>query len=164
MVRKLLMVLCIAFIPLVGICPPISDTQRENIIYECKKHIFYLTIFNKPFTPDLLKQAMIFEGIQSPEIAFRQAQLETGWFTSDLFLNANNLFGMRYAQVRDTYASGEYKNHAEYKTWLSSVKDYALWQKWYIDRGHDITNYYVFLKKVGYATDKRYINKLKEIG
>jgi len=163
--KQLLLVMCMLFFSsLAGLCPPIQEYQKENLIYEIEKHIFYLTVFEKPFSPELLKQAMYFEGIQAPEIAFKQAQLETGGFTSELFIVAKNVFGMRYARVRDTYAIGEYKSHAYYNTWISSVKDYALWQAWYIEKGHDLNDYFAFLKDVGYATDKKYINKLKEIG
>ena len=70
---------------------------------------------------------------------------------------------MRYARVRDTYAIGEYKNHAYYNNWINSVQDYALWQAWYISRGHDLQDYFAFLRDIGYATDKKYINKLKGI-
>jgi len=163
MSRKLLLMIGIILIPLAGLCPPTDDTHKSSILFEAKKHIFYLTVFNEPFSPDLLRQAMYFEGIQAVEIAFKQAQLETGWFTSDLFINANNLFGMRYARVRDTYASGVYKYHAEYKTWISSVKDLALWQAWYASKGYDLTDYFAFLEEIGYATDKKYIKKIKEI-
>ena len=160
MLKKLLLVLCIILVPLAGLSPPSNEEQKANEIFNAKKHLFYLTVWDKPFTPELLREAMYFEGIQSIEIAFKQAQLETGWFKSDLFVNANNLFGMRYARIRDTYAIGEYKHHAEYKTWISSVKDLALWQAWYIGKGYDLTNYFAFLLEIGYATDKKYLLKI----
>ena len=162
--KQLLLVMCmLCFSSLAGLCPPIKEYQKEKLNFEIKKHLFYLTVFDKPFSPDLLKQALFFEGIQAPEIAFKQAQLETGGFTSELFIVAKNVFGMRYARVRDTYAIGEYKNHAYYNNWINSVKDYALWQAWYISRGHDLQDYFAFLRDIGYATDKKYINKLKGI-
>jgi len=164
MVRKILMILCIAFTSsLAGLCPNISTQQKAIKIHEAKKHLFYLTVFDKLFTPDLLKQAMFFEGVYAPEIVFTQAKLETGNFSSDLFVNGCNLFGMRYPAVRDTYATGVYKYHASYNTWVSSVKDIVLWQDWYIEKGFDLSNYLVFLQRVGYAKDKQYITKLKDM-
>jgi len=162
--KRLLIVMCmLCFSSLAGLCPPIKEYQKEKLNFEIKKHLFYLTVYDKPFSPDLLKQALFFEGIQAPEIVFKQAQLETGGFTSELFIVAKNVFGMRYARVRDTYAIGEYKNHAYYNNWINNVKDYALWQAWYRENGHDLSNYYVFLRDIGYATDKYYISKLKGI-
>ena len=162
--KRLLIVMCmLCFSSLAGLCPPIQEYQKEKLNFEIKKHLFYLTVYDKPFSPELLRQALIFEGVQAPDIAFKQAQLETGGFTSELFIVAKNLFGMRYARIRDTYAIGEHKSHAYYNTWLSSVRDYALWQAWYIENGHDLSNYYAFLQDIGYATDKWYISKLKGI-
>jgi hypothetical protein len=162
--KRLILILCIAFTcSLAGLCPPIDNTQKETFIFEAKKYLFYKDVFNKPFTPELLKQALFFEKIKSPEIVFIQAQIETGYFTSELFLKANNLFGMRYPRVRDTFASGEYEYHAEYRSWLSCVLDYALWQKHYSDKGYDLESYLLFLEDIGYATNKKYISLIKEM-
>ncbi len=137
-----------------------SPPNKNNIIFEAKKLEFYGKVFNLPFSEELLKQALIFEKVMHPEIAFYQAVLETGNFTSDIFIRGNNLFGMRYPAVRDTYASGEYNYHASYKTWLSSVKDYKLFQEWYKSKGYDLDDYYSFLESIGYAKDKEYLQKL----
>jgi hypothetical protein len=98
--KKLILILCIAFYgDLAGLCPPIDNTQNQTFIFEAKKHLFYRDVFNKPFSPELLKEALFFEKIKSPEIVFIQALIETGYFKSELFLEANNLFGMRYPRV-----------------------------------------------------------------
>lgn len=161
--KRLLLILCIAFTCTLAGSPDKSNTPNQTIIFEAKKYLFYKDVFNKPFTPELLKEALFFEKIKSPEIVFIQAQIETGYFKSDLFLNANNLFGMRYPRVRDTFASGEYKHHAYYRSWLSCVKDYALWQQHYAEKGYDLNSYLIFLGEIGYATNKKYIGLIKEM-
>jgi hypothetical protein len=132
------------------------DAEKDVI-----KALFYLEVYRQPFSPDLLRQALIYENIEYPEIVFRQAELETGNFTSEIFCNANNLFGMKLARVRETTAIGEFNGHARYNNWIDSVKDYRLWQLYYINTGHDISDYLAFLLYVNYATDENYINKLK---
>jgi len=98
-----------------------------------------------------------------------QSQLETGYYTSDIFLNGNNCFGMRFPNRRPTVATGTYKEHARYSHWSDSVIDYGLWQNWYLSRGYRIEGsnddafYLVFLKCVHYATDPRYVSKLVEM-
>ena len=162
--RKLLLLLAFANLPIAGFCPQNNDKPtKDRLIFTLKKQIFEKTIYDKPFTPELLKEAIYFAEIKSPGIVYRQALLETGGFKSDLFQQANNCFGMRLAKVRQTTATGTYKYHAKYKHWYYSVLDYRLLQDWYENAGHSLKDYYAFLKTIRYATDKRYINKLKSI-
>lgn len=161
--KRLLFILIFGCYSAIAGSPPTTIEQKANILFEAEKNVFYLTVFDKPFSPELLKQALYFEKISNPDIVFIQAQLETGNFTSDLFVNAHNLFGMRLAHVRDTYACGEYNYHAEYKTWLSCVKDMALWQNYWAGKGYDLTDYFTFLEDIEYATDKNYLSKIKSM-
>jgi flagellum-specific peptidoglycan hydrolase FlgJ len=132
--------------------------------FRVEKYDFYYRAYNEPFSEELLKQCIYYEQIQHPEIVLTQARLETGHFTSELFLQANNCFGMRLAKVRETTAVGEYDYHAAYAHWTESVKDYKLFQEWYVKRGYDIENEYLaFLYYIGYATDRYYIAKLSNL-
>lgn len=60
---------------------------------------------------------------------FAQAAHETGNFTSDIFKENNNLFGMKLARVRKTTAIGENRGHAVYKSIEDSIADYWLYNK-----------------------------------
>lgn len=60
---------------------------------------------------------------------FAQAAHETGNFTSDIFKENNNLFGMKMPRVRKTTAIGENRGHAVYKSVEDSVKDYWLYNR-----------------------------------
>jgi len=97
-------------------------------------------------------------GIQHPGIVLAQSRLETGNFTSSMCKVNNNLFGMKEAKQRRTTALGTRNKHAYYSNWKQSVYDYLLWQNKYYKGG----DYYEFLLSVGYATDKEYLNKLKQ--
>lgn len=60
---------------------------------------------------------------------FAQAAHETGNFTSDIFKENNNLFGMKLARVRKTTAIGENRGHAVYKSIEDSIADYWLYNR-----------------------------------
>lgn len=70
--------------------------------------------------------------IKYPEVALSQARLETGNFTSDIFKENHNLFGMKMAEKRPTSAIGINRGHASYTNWRESVIDYALFQSFII--------------------------------
>jgi len=81
-----------------------------------------------PFSLDNLKTEIKKQGIVYPDVALAQAKWESTHFTSNIFLDNHNLFGMKLARQRDTTAIGMNRNHAKYKNWQDSVKDYRLWQ------------------------------------
>ncbi len=70
--------------------------------------------------------------IKYPETVLSQARLETGNFTSDIFKENHNLFGMKMAEKRPTSATGINRGHASYANWRESVIDYALFQSFII--------------------------------
>lgn len=63
-------------------------------------------------------------------IILGQARLETGNFTSGVFLNAKNLFGMKKPRIRESYGIiGEYTNteqSAIYVSHWASIRDYFM--------------------------------------
>ena len=86
--------------------------------------------------------------VKYPQIVLAQAKLETGNYTSTLCKKHGNLFGLK--------RKGGY---AKFNNWQESVKAYRDWVQ-YKYKGGD---YYVFLKKIGYASDPKYIIKVKEM-
>ena len=145
-----------------GGSPMLTEEARQRT----ERYLFYFEVRNQSFSEDLLKKCLEYEGVMYQEIVILQSRLETGYYTSDIFLNANNLFGMRYPGRRPTDATGIYKEHAQYAHWSDSVIDYALWQKYYLSRGYRLEDeidsdfYLVFLNSIPYAEDPRYISKL----
>lgn len=119
---------------------------------------------NSPFLVDSLILYMKEVGIKHIDIVLRQAKLETYYFSSPIFRNNHNLFGMRLAENRETTAIGESETYAVYTDWRSSVKDYYLWQILYPKTLNKYkNNYYAFLKIRHYSTKDRYYHILKQV-
>lgn len=98
----------------------------------------------------ILLQVMKKHHIKHPKVVLAQAKLETGHYTSHVFKCKNNLFGLYNSSSRDYYS---------FKNWEHSIKFY----KDVIQSKYQGGSYYNFLQDIGYAEDKRYISKLKEI-
>jgi hypothetical protein len=56
-----------------------------------------------------------------------QSAFETGNFSSVIFKEQNNLFGMKLPKIRKTVADGEARGHAVYNSVEDSVTDYRLY-------------------------------------
>lgn len=99
---------------------------------------------------DNLYQTLDRYNIAFPKIVVAQALLETGYFTSNVCLNYNNLFGLR-RPTEGTYY--------RFNNWEESVKAYKDYVQ-YKYRGGD---YFKFLNRIGYAEDPNYLYKVKSI-
>lgn len=119
-------------------------------------------LYTAELTPENLMIALELNSIRARDTVFAQGRLETGNFTSILCLQHNNLFGMRKPLRRQTTALGSAENnYAAYATWYDCVKDMSLFQEWYLSRGRDLTDYFLFLEEIGYAEDAGYLKKLE---
>ena len=118
-----------------------------------------------PITYENLYDQILKHGIKFPDVVFAQAVIETGNFTSALFRNANNLFGMKLPKKRETLAVGkEKRGFAVFESWTHSVNDYLLWQD-YILRNKDIKtkkDYLAYLNRY-YAENKTYVSALNRV-
>ncbi len=83
-------------------------------------------------------------GIQHEEIVLAQAILETGWFTSSVCKNKNNLFGLTNPRTKDYY---------EFAHWTDSVKAYYTKVQYRYKGG----NYLQWLHDIGYAEAPDYV-------
>jgi flagellum-specific peptidoglycan hydrolase FlgJ len=88
------------------------------------------------------------QGIPHPHIVLAQARLETGNFKSDRCRRDKNLFGMKRGL-----------RYATYRHWRDSVRDY----KQRISSRYKGGDYYIFLKRIGYASDPNYNRKVRHI-
>lgn len=97
--------------------------------------------------------------IAHPDIVLRQARIESGNFTSTIFKENHNMFGMRVATQRPHLSIGENKGYAVYESWKHSIIDYALLQSW----SYKKLNREEYLGRLGntYAEDPLYIQKVK---
>lgn len=120
------------------------------------------------------------EGIKFDSIVVTQNFLETGDFTSAIYKENKNMFGMKYNQRG--FAKGVNRGHAKYNNEIDAVRDYAQWQKIRIndyeryynkkivtyDDYYDMLNHTVIYTKKGvfvsrYAEDVNYTDKLKRV-
>jgi len=81
-----------------------------------------------PFSEKNLGQELKNQGVMYPDVAMAQSMLETGHFKSDIFLDNNNLFGMKHPRQRQTLSKGPSRGHASFDKWQDSVRDYKMWQ------------------------------------
>ena len=166
----LFLILNILFIQ-ISVAPVITQEQvyDQRLQWQENHRVAQLKakIDTSEFTPELLYQALVIY-VQDPDIVFNQSKIESGWWTSPLFLKHNNPFGMKYAMKRETTSTyrariGKIKNYAGYSHWSDAVKDVALWQQYWKVKGKEMDDYYKFLHDLPYATAKRYIPTLKSM-
>ncbi|WP_026210404.1 glucosaminidase domain-containing protein [Flexithrix dorotheae] len=95
------------------------------------------------------------------KVVYAQAALETGWFTSGVFKENNNLFGMRHPSQRKTTSKGvgrgeDQHGQAIYGSWWASIYDYFLRQEYFKVDYQNIDQYIRKTKSSGYATSNSY--------
>lgn len=88
--------------------------------------------------------------VKEKKIVLAQALLETGYFSSTLCLESHNLFGLRHPSDGSYYT---------FNNWEESVKAYMDDVQYKYNGG----DYYAFLKRIGYAEDRNYTNKVRRI-
>jgi uncharacterized FlgJ-related protein len=115
-----------------------------------------------PFNTANMLKIMDEIGIEYPDIVMAQAKIETAHFTSKIFRENHNLFGMKLPRQRSTTAIGEQYNHAEYTSWRQSVIDYKIWQDRVLIKVKSKRAYLKYLSKY-YATDKQYVKLIKQM-
>lgn len=125
-----------------------EGNATQPVINECSTDSIVPDFYSK-LPEEGLMEALNHYGIRYPEIVYAQAQLETGYFTSRLCTEYNNIFGI--------YNSSR-KRYERYNHWTECVKDYKNKIQYRYKENED---YYRFLKRINYASDPKYIVKLK---
>lgn len=124
---------------------PVEDITKEQIVQEIS---FEDSVYN--YILEL--------NIQHPEVVLRQARIESGNFKSRVFLENNNMFGMKIPNKRPNIVSGSNMGYAVYNNWQESVIDYALYQ---VYSGKNLSKEdYIKMLNNNYAEDTEYLNKL----
>ena len=114
------------------------------------------------FTVDKLINEINRRNFRFPHIVLAQSKLETGNFTSKIFKENNNLFGMREARIRINIATSTQHQHAYYNTWRESLEDYGYYYSSYLRQLVTEEDYFNYLSQ-NYAEDPNYLSKLKRI-
>lgn len=89
-------------------------------------------------------------GLTNGLIVLAQALLETGYFSSRVCKEYNNLFGLYDSKNREYF---------RFARWEDSVVAYQRMIQYKYKGG----NYFHFLKRIGYAEDPRYLVKLAKV-
>lgn len=132
----------------------ISEETKAIILKEADKE--------NEFSEKKLKAYLLELNIKYPHIVMAQAKIETGNFTSQIFKENNNLFGMKVANKRPSTNKGEQYNHAYYNNWKESVVDYAFFAAAYLNKIKTEDEYLEYLRQ-NYAEDTTYVSKIINI-
>lgn len=136
-----------------------SFIWKEVVIVTAEKEVLLKT--NNSFSKEKLFLEIDKYSFKYPDIVKAQAILESGHFKSPVFLQNNNMFGMRKAMVRITTAEGSNLNHAYYVDWKYCVADRALYEAQYLSKLSK-EEYFSYLDQV-YAEGEGYSKLLKQI-
>jgi hypothetical protein len=130
----------------------------EKMVYEDR--LILITADDTVFSEELFIKKLKQLKVKFPYIAVAQARQETYHYTSNIFLENNNLFGMKMAGTRPTTAIGINRKHALYDNWEDSVIDYAFFQTSFLRKLKTEEQYLDYLNK-HYAEDTIYNINLK---
>lgn len=135
------------------------SSSRSNMT---EKEIELIVLKQNEFTKEKFIDKIKSLNFKFPHIVLAQAMLETNNFKSQVFLENNNLFGMKEATMRICTAKGTQFNHAYYDNWVESLYDYAFYSSKYLS---DITTENDYLSYLGqsYAQDKEYVVKISNM-
>ena len=142
------------FIPSISLkeVPSLKSKYEKVCIAEVQNNFTEEKFINK------IKQL----NLNYPHIVYAQAMLESGNFTSKIFRENNNMFGMKQARVRINLAKSTQYNHAYFETWEDCLLDFAFHRATYFSKLKTEQDYYNYLGKY-YAEDPSYVGKLKSM-
>lgn len=129
---------------------------------ENKKNNLQEVIEFTPCYKDSIANFLIELKVKYPHIVLSQSIIESGNYTSKIFLENNNPFGMKLSWNRATTALGIKNGYAYYSNLRDAIIDYAFMQSSYYRSAKTEEDYYILLQK-SYAENKEYINKVRKI-
>ena len=135
------------------------SNKIENLSQEEK--LIVIREYNEFSEPQLIKKISQLN-FRYPHIILAQSYQETGHYKSGIFLENNNLFGMKEAMRRSTLAKGTNRGHAFYEDWQDSVVDYALFYSTYLSDIKTEGEYFEYLRQ-NYAEDPTYVTRLRAL-
>ncbi len=136
-------------------------SKIENKDYSEKEVQIIMNRYNE-FSEEKLISRIKELNFKFPYIVLAQAKLETGNFTSNMFNENNNLFGMKEAKSRINTAGGTQNGHAYYDSWSESIYDYAFYSSTYLTKIKNERDYFEYLSQ-SYAEDPNYTKNLQNV-
>lgn len=121
--------------------PPLAIAKDTNVVDTC----MYTRVYK--FINEI--------GMKYPDVVFAKAILESGHFKSKMFLNKNNLFGMKKAVHRTTLGQGNPGDYVYFKSIEESIIDYKLYQMQFVD---EINSEQMYIKRIcqSYSSNGNY--------
>jgi uncharacterized FlgJ-related protein len=139
-----------------------TPEQRKAIAKKIDPKPKYIPRLDSTFSQEALVKYVYSLNVRFPHIILAQAHLESGKFTSGIFANNNNLFGMRQARLRPTTNKGSRNGFAKYDHWRDSVMDYILYYAVYMHKFKTEEAYYAYLDR-SYANNAHYSKLIRKI-
>lgn len=134
--------------------------QQDEQILTLEYSIGYWFINTpEPVNDSILYQFLMDNGAWYPDILLKQAKLESGNYTSNVYNNTCNLYGMKKVGKRQTTQRGVYNGYGVYDNWCLSVLDRMLWDVFVFNNIKPTEEEYLKALNV-YAEDENYIKKL----
>jgi uncharacterized FlgJ-related protein len=138
------------------------STTEVKTEYVTNTEDILLVRSNREFSEEKLVNLLKELNLPYPHITLAQAKLESGEFSSRIFKENHNLFGMKEAKVRVNLAQGTQYGHAYYNSWEESVLDYAFWYSSYARKCKTENELFQLLDQQ-YAEADQYVSSLKHI-
>lgn len=135
--------------------------QQEEQILSLEYSIGYWFINTpKEINDTVLYQFLVNNNAWYPDILLKQAKIESANYSSNVYKNTNNLYGMKKVGKRQTtQLNNTYNGYGSYNNWCLSVLDRMLWDIFTFKGEKPSREEY--LKAMGiYAEDENYINKV----
>lgn len=130
--------------------------------YEKELLVISLDAQKNKFSKDKLVEEIKRLNVKYPHIVMAQSIIETGNFSSRIFKENHNLFGMKKATIRINTALGTQYGHAYYDNWRESVYDYAFYQCRYLSDIRSEKDYYNYLSSTYAEAGDGYVTTIKQ--
>lgn len=115
----------------------------------------------EPINDSILYQFLLDNNAWYPDILLKQAKLESGNYTSNIYNQTNNLYGMKKVGRRQTtQLKDTYNGYGCYSNWCESVLDRMLWDVFRFNNIKPTKEEYLKALEQ-YAEDNNYISKLQ---
>ena len=116
----------------------------------------------KELNDNILYNFLVENGAWFPDILLKQAKLESANYTSNVYLNSCNLYGMKKVGKRQTTQTSTYNGYGVYNNWCLSVLDRMLWDIFRFNNQKPTEEEYLQALSQ-YAEDSSYITNLLNV-
>lgn len=139
-----------------------TQLEQEEQMLSLEYSIGYWFINTpKEINDSILYQFLLNNNAWYPDILLKQAKIESANYSSNVYKNTNNLYGMkRVGKRQTTQLNNTYNGYGSYNNWCLSVLDRMLWDMFMFKGKKPSKEEYLSAMNI-YAEDDFYIQKLK---